>query len=113
MNLNVIPDIALGRAESRLQQLRPDREGAAERARLREAAKDFEAVLLELMVKEMRKNVPESPIFGEDNGRKIFEEMLDSQYVRLMVQRGGLGLADLLVQQLDPKLGARGAPGAR
>jgi flagellar protein FlgJ len=99
MELNVLPNIALERGAARLQTLRggaPD-----DGRRLREAAKEFEAIMLEMMVKEMRDNVPESPIFGENRGREIFNELLDGEYVRMMVNRGGLGLADLLTRQLD------------
>ena len=101
MPLSVLPDLALGNGEGRLKNLR-----GAERdnpQRLRAAAEEFEAVMLNLMVKEMRKNVPDSPIFGKDTGREIFNEMLDDQYVRLMTQRGGIGLADMLVRQLKGK----------
>ena len=102
MQISVLPDLALGRGEARLQALRGGAgETDAEKARLRAAAEEFEGIMLELMVKEMRKNVPESPIFGRDNGREIFNEMLDSQYVRLMVDRGGIGLSNLLVRQLE------------
>lgn len=101
MQLSVLPDFALSGGESRLKQVR----GAARDnpERLRAAAEEFEAIMLDLMVKEMRKNVPESPIFGQDTGREIFNEMLDNQYVRLMTERGGIGLADMLVRQLGNK----------
>ena len=97
----------LGRGEARLKHLRgPDgtRNAEQEHARLEAAAKEFEGIMLELMVKEMRKNVPESPIFGRDTGREIFDEMLDSQYVKRIVDHGGIGLADMLVRQLQDKL---------
>jgi Rod binding domain-containing protein len=103
MRLNVIPSLGLERGQARLQSLQANgarRDAGVEPARLKAAAQEFEAILLELMVKEMRKNVPESPIFGRDTGREIFNEMLDAQYVRLVVQRGGLGLTDLLTRQL-------------
>jgi len=102
MQLNVLPDVSLERGAARLETLRHRRgDAAVDDKRLREAAKEFESIMLEMMVKEMRKNVPESPIFGENRGREIFNEMLDGQYVRMIVDRGGLGLADLLTRQLD------------
>jgi Rod binding domain-containing protein len=51
----------------------------------------------------MRANVPESPIFGRSTGQEIFSDMLDSQYARMMVDRGGVGLARLMVSQLADK----------
>jgi len=45
--------------------------------------------------------VPESPIFGRNNGKEIFNEMLDSEYVGRILERGGLGLANILVESLE------------
>jgi len=101
MQLNVLPGFALDRGAAHLEALRQRRhDPAAERARLEGAAREFEAIMMELMVKSMRANVPASPIFGRDTGREIFNEMLDSQYARMMVDRGGIGLARLMVAQL-------------
>lgn len=99
MDLSILPDVALGQGESRLKNLKPGSRDNPER--LRAAAQEFEAIMLNIMVKEMRKNVPESPIFGENRAREIFNEMLDNQYVKLMTQHGGIGLADMLVKQFS------------
>jgi flagellar protein FlgJ len=104
MQLNVLPDFSLQRGGSQLEAMRQRRQDpAAERARLEGAAKEFEGIMMELMVKSMRANVPESPIFGRSTGREIFSDMLDSQYARMMVDRGGVGLARLMVSQLADK----------
>jgi peptidoglycan hydrolase FlgJ len=106
MQLSVMPDFALQRGQSHLDDLRNKRKDpAAELARLQAAAKEFEAIMMEFMVKSMRANVPESPLFGHDNGREIFNEMLDTQYAHLLADRGGLGLAKMLVGQLGSKIG--------
>ena len=104
MQLSILPDAALSRGEAQLKALGArSKDSKLEHERLKSAAREFESIMLEIMVKEMRKNVPESPIFGHNNGREIFNEMLDSQYVRLISKHGGLGMANLLVKQLDPK----------
>ena len=102
MELSVLPHVNLGREQSKLESLR-HRAGdpAREQARLGSAAKEFEQIMVEFMVQSMRKNVPESPLFPHNNGMEIFNEMLDSQYARLLVERGGLGLAKLMVRQLE------------
>lgn len=101
MDLSILPDVALSRGESQLKNLKPG--SRDDPKRLRSAAQEFEAIMLGIMVKEMRKNVPESPIFGRDTGREIFNEMLDKQYVKLMTQHGGIGLADMLVKQFSDR----------
>ena len=85
-----------------------------ERLRLNQTGEEFEALLLEMMVKEMRKTVPESPLFGQERGREIFMEFLDGEYGRVMAQRGGIGVADFLLRQLgDESAEKKLAPGVQ
>ncbi len=93
-----LPTPGNAKAEVLSQTLRKD---ARDRQRLKETAQEFESLLLEQMVKEMRGSVPKSKLFGDDPGREIFNEMLDGEFVRLMSQRGGIGLSDFLVQNLN------------
>jgi Rod binding domain-containing protein len=108
MNLSVLPDVAIEQSRARLERLdRPRKDPKAERQRLREAAKEFEVMLLETMVRAMRKNVPESGLFPKDSGREIFQEMLDTKYARLLADRGNFGLDTLMVRQLGGKVGPK------
>ncbi|HKI98706.1 MAG TPA: rod-binding protein [bacterium] len=109
MQLNVLPDFTLQRGKSELDALRGKAVSLpTQRKRLEKAAKEFEGIMLEMMVREMRKNVPQSPLFGKSNAHDIYTDMLDSQYVHLMTERGGFGLAKLLVRQLGPDLHGAG-----
>ena len=74
-----------------------------EKERLRKVAQEFEALLMEQMVKEMRAAVPESGLLDNLKGQEIFREMLDGEFVRLMSERGGIGLADFLVRALEDR----------
>ncbi len=76
------------------------RPGELEQLRLREAAREFEGLLVEQMVKEMRKSVPKSGLLGDEPGHELFQEMLDGEFVRLMTRKGGIGIADYLVRSL-------------
>lgn len=109
MRTSVIPDFASERSQTRIESLRRSGKGTPEedRQRLRSAAKEFEGIMVELMVKEMRKNVPESPVFGANSGREIFQEMLDSQFVKKITDSGGIGLAEILVDDLTHKIDGR------
>lgn len=71
-----------------------------ERLRLREAAREFEGLLVEQMVKEMRNAMPKSDLMGKEPGQELFQEMLDGEFVRLMTQKGGIGIADFMVRSL-------------
>jgi len=72
--------------------------------RFKQVAKEFEALLLETMVKEMRTGDVKSTLFGKDSGMETYREMLDGEYVRLMSERGGIGLADFMVRNTPPEL---------
>ncbi len=69
--------------------------------KLKEACREMEAVFLHLMLKQMRKTVPESGLFQESTAMKTYQDMLDDEYGKLMSQtRGGLGLGELLYESL-------------
>ncbi len=74
---------------------------------LRTAAKQFEMLLSDLMLKSMRATVPADGPFDSE-GTKLFTSLLDQEFSKGIAQRGGWGLADLLVKQLSQLKGAAG-----
>lgn len=84
------------------------------RAALRQAAQQFEAIMLNQMLKSMRETVPDEGVFSSPEGR-TFQGLLDQQWVTQMSQRGGLGIADVLERQLGRYLpgAATGGQGAQ
>lgn len=105
LKLNILPPMAQSRNEIRLGALRKGKQSReTEMERLGKVAKEFETLMVEMMIKSMRQNVPESPIFGESNAREIFQDMLDGEYARLMVARRGFGISESLVRQLSKNL---------
>lgn len=62
----------------------------------REAARQFEALFVQMMLKSMR---DANAALGETRDR-TYEEMFDQQIALEMTRERGLGLADMLVQQL-------------
>ena len=51
--------------------------------------------------------MPENSLFGESNGEKIFRDMLDTEMSDRMSEAGGLGLADVMYDQLTAQYQAR------
>ena len=49
----------------------------------------------------MRDTVPEDSLFGNSNSDKILQSMLDTEQMNQAAKSGGLGLADMLYQQLS------------
>lgn len=74
----------------------------------KQASKAIEGKFLEEMVKQMRSTVPESGGFiPTSSAEKIFREQLDQNYVEKWTEKGGLGLSDMIYQQLIDKYGSQ------
>ena len=97
------PKNILSRAE---RKLTAEEQEALQDKKLREACQGFEAMFMELMYKEMRGTVPEDTLFGESNAHKIWQSMLDSELMQESAKAGGVGLADMLYEQLKPSVQA-------
>ncbi|HBT48995.1 MAG: Flagellum-specific muramidase [Caldanaerobacter subterraneus] len=72
--------------------------------KLMEACKQLEANFISLMLKEMRKTIPEDPLTGNNLANDIFTSMLYDKYAELMAQSGGFGLAEEIYNQLSKKV---------
>ncbi|MEW6056013.1 MAG: rod-binding protein [Bdellovibrionota bacterium] len=67
------------------------------------AARGLEGLLVDHLIQEMRKSVPENEFMPASHGEKVFRQMLDSEYARLMSEAGVLGIADLIVAEMQGK----------
>ncbi|HEU5443077.1 MAG TPA: rod-binding protein, partial [Steroidobacteraceae bacterium] len=67
---------------------------------LREAARQFESLFTSMVLKSMQQANFKDPLFGSDQG-DLYQEMYDDQLAATMSKGKGLGLADMLVQQLQ------------
>ncbi len=73
--------------------------------KLLKAAQMYESQFLREMVRAMRKTVSESDLMPAKMGEKIFREQLDDQYVDQWVGKGGVGLSDLIYNQINERYG--------
>ena len=80
---------------------------------LRAAAQQFESMFLQEMMRSMRQATIKSDLM-ESNALDTFEGMFDKEVAMQMAKRGGMGMADMMVQQMKKHLPADGAaaPGA-
>jgi flagellar protein FlgJ len=70
---------------------------------IRGAAKQFEAIFLNMMLKSMRDATPhDGPLDSEQS--KTFTSMLDQQLSQTLANKG-MGLAEVLIKQLSPNRG--------
>lgn len=89
---------------SSLQQIRTAAKND-EKGGLRQAAEQFEAIFFNMLLKSMRQANAAFESEGMMNSQttEFYRDMHDSQMASDLAQKGSLGLADLLVQQLDPQ----------
>lgn len=92
------------RTESAAQTLSAARSGLGcdrhSDADLEKASEQFESLLLNFMIREMRATVPESTLFPQSMAEEIFSGMLDEQIAGEMAQNGGIGIARMIFNQL-------------
>ena len=69
---------------------------------LRAAAKQFEGLFLQMVLKSMRDAVPREGLFDNDQSR-MYESLLDQQLALVMSNKGSTGLAALIERQLGQK----------
>jgi flagellar protein FlgJ len=74
---------------------------------IRAVAEQFESMFTRMMLKSMRDAVGKDPMFGSDQ-QEMYQGMADDQLSVQLSKGKGLGLADMLVRQLQ-KMGVKGA----
>lgn len=74
--------------------------------KLREVSDLYENHFIREMVKQMRSTVHEGGFIKQNNAEKIFRDQLDDQYSDQWGKAGGIGLSDLIYNQLIDKYGA-------
>ena len=72
-------------------------------ANLRAVAQQFESLYLNMMLKSMRDASFGDPLFDSNNSN-MYRDMYDNQIALHMSQQKGMGLADMLVKQLQQTL---------
>ncbi len=74
---------------------RQDRQAA-----LKQTAEQFEALFVQMVLKQMRQATPGDPLLGSDRSR-FYRDMYDRQLALHLANRGGLGIAEMIVRQLS------------
>lgn len=68
--------------------------------KFREVAQMYEKQFLREMMRNMRSTVQDSGLVKVSQGEKIFREQLDHEYVEKWGDKGGIGLSDMIYEQL-------------
>jgi flagellar protein FlgJ len=84
-----------------VNQLKLDAKNASPES-LKQAAQQFEAVFMNMLMKSMREATPQDGMFDSEQTR-MYTSMLDQQLTQRMASRG-IGLAEVMVRQLSSAL---------
>ena len=66
---------------------------------LQEAAQQFEAIFVQMMLKEMRDTLPEGGLF-DDESLRFYQDMMDKELSQTLVAGDGIGLSEVIERQL-------------
>jgi flagellar protein FlgJ len=69
-------------------------------AKLKQACAEFESLFLNYLLKSMRSSVPEGGFVEQSEESRMFKSMLDEKLADQISTNGGLGLGEILYQQL-------------
>ncbi|MHB1186622.1 flagellar assembly peptidoglycan hydrolase FlgJ [Thiobacillus sp.] len=91
-----------------VNQLKLDAKQSSPEA-LKQAAQQFEAVFMNMLMKSMREATPQDGMFDSEQTR-MYTSMLDQQLTQRMASRG-IGLAEVMVRQLSSALAVQNGEG--
>lgn len=84
-----------------LGALRAEASAAPSKA-LEEVASQFEALFIQQMMKSMRDAIPQGDLMGSEHV-ETYQAMADQQMSLNLAEEGGIGLARMLVEQMQTK----------
>ena len=71
------------------------------RTQIRAAAEAFESYFMQIMFREMRRTTfDQGGLFPRSNAERIFTDMLDEEIAKSAASGTGIGLADMIYQQM-------------
>ena len=72
--------------------------------KLKAACDNFEAIFIKQMLDSMKKTINRSDLNKPNMGEEIFDDMLYDEYAKKMSGTAGLGIGDMMFQQLSRQL---------
>lgn len=90
------------KSKAMIEKAKKQAEIQREDGQLKKACQEFESYFLYMMMKEMRKTVPETKLFHGGRAEEIFRDMMDEETSKDMAKSpaGGIGIGNMLYQQL-------------
>ena len=101
MNVSLDPSILsseqMANKLKNLSQANPNQRSQDE---LKKVANDFEAILVNFLVKAMWKTIPDSGLYDESNATEIYTDIMQSSLSEEITRLGGFGVAQKLYEEM-------------
>ena len=106
-SMNMMTDMAVANMgqgnidneKAKIRNLSQSKDTAQKEKELRSAAEGFEAIFIQKMWQQMRASLPKNPLHHSKE-EEYWQSMYDQELGKSMASAGGIGLADLVVDQL-------------
>lgn len=99
MAVSTIGQSNIDNEKSKIKNLSQSKDSAQKEKELRSAAEGFEAIFIQKMWQQMRSSLPKNPLHHSKE-EEYWQSMYDQELGKSMASAGGIGLADLMVDQL-------------
>ncbi len=87
-------------AQAKLEQLSAQTGSKSDLESLEKAAKQFEAVFMNSLLKAMRRTVPDNKLFNSSGPTKFYQQMQDAEMAKAMATgHNQMGIADMIIRQ--------------
>ncbi len=80
---------------------KPASPGADDKQRMKQTAQDFEAIFVQQIFKEMKRTIPDGGLLPRGQAEEIYSDLQDMEAAKQLTNRGGIGLAEMLLEQLE------------
>ena len=88
----------------RLQDLKKSGQaGKGSNAEMRNVCRQMESLFIHHLLKEMRATIHQSGFISGGRAEEIYTSMLDAEMAIKISERGGIGLSEMLLQQLGSR----------
>jgi Rod binding domain-containing protein len=91
---------AILKAAAPIKNTHSVKKGSVEDRKMQQACEDFESLLINQMLQQMRQTVPHNELFGGGRAEQLYTSMLDGELAKTMSHQRGIGLSPMLFQQL-------------
>jgi peptidoglycan hydrolase FlgJ len=72
--------------------------------KLKKACKDFEAIFINKLIKNMRATVPKSALLDGGSQKEVYLSMFDEELSKNLAAKGGIGLGKILQRNLSQRV---------